>query len=281
MPSWKKLWYRINIVFWPLGDLWKKVARLPLIDRIIGPILWNERNVDATYIPVGEAVEVGEGCVLPYQLIEDLLGRASTLVALEACVCRTGHGCENYPRDVGCLFLGDASADIDPSLARPISVEEARSHIVRARSEGLLPCIVHGSFDSTLFRIDYRRMLAICFCCNCCCAFRADMRNGPEAYRDRIIRLPGLEVGGAGHCERCGSCVEACAFGAVTLGPEGPVFAEYCKACGRCTDACPHGNIRITLDPGVETREILLSRIRARTDITAAEGPARSITPRA
>lgn len=268
MPSWKRLWYRINIAVWPLGGIWKKVARLPVIDRIIGPILWNEKNVDATYIPVGEAVEVEPGSVLPYQLIEDLLGRASRLFALNACVCRTGHKCESYPRDIGCLFLGDAAADIDPSLARPVSVDEARAHVVRARNEGLLPCIVHGSFDSSLFRIDYRRMLAICFCCNCCCAFRADMKKGPEAYRERITRLAGLTVRDAGDCAQCGACVEACAFGAVEPGPEGPVFAEYCKACGRCADACPRANIRIVLDPGASTRELLLRRINARTDIT-------------
>lgn len=268
MPGWKRLWYRLNIAFWPIGDVWKKVARVPVLDRFIGPLLWNEKNVDATYIPVGEAVEVDPGGALPYVLIEDLIGSASKLFALNGCVCRTGHDCGDYPKELGCLFLGDAAGDIDPGLCRPVSLDEALEHARTARAHGLLPCIVHGSFDATLFRIDYRRMLAICFCCNCCCAFRRDMKKGPEAYRERITRLPGLQVSGAGNCAGCGACVEACAFGAVELTPEGPLFAGYCKACGRCADACPHGNIHITLDPGANTRELLLQRINARTDIT-------------
>lgn len=268
VPGWKRLWYRINVALWPLGGIWKKVGRVPVLGRLIGPLLWNDRNVDATYIPVGESVEVDPGSPLPYQVIEDLLGRASALFALNECVCRTGLKCEEYPREIGCLFLGEAARDIDPGLARPVTVDEARGHIRRAREHGLLPCIVHGSFDASLFRIDYHRMLAVCFCCNCCCAFRADMKKGPAGYRERITRLAGLEVKNLGNCERCGACVESCAFGAVKLGEHGPVFADFCKGCGRCADACTRGNIQITLDPGLDTRGMLLRRIDARTDIT-------------
>jgi len=68
--------------FWRLGNIQKKIARLPVIDRILGPILWNEENLDATYIPVGEIVDDLPGSVLPYQIIGDFVKQASRPFAL-------------------------------------------------------------------------------------------------------------------------------------------------------------------------------------------------------
>lgn len=270
--KWSRIWFKINMMLWRLGNIQKKVSRLPVIDRLVGPILYKEENVYGTYIPVGEAVDEIPGSVLPYQIIGDFVNQASRRFVLENCPCRTGNKCSDYPREIGCIFLGDAAGDIDPELGRPVTVEEAMEHVMRARGQGLLPSIIHSSFDASLLSIDYRKMLAICFCCNCCCAFRSDMKKGPVAYRDRIIRLPGLVMTTGGDCAACGTCVEACFLGAIELGKDGPVFAEFCKGCGRCADACPRGNIHIRLDPAIDTESIILERIGARTDITGT-GP--------
>ncbi|MFH1574201.1 MAG: hypothetical protein ABIG68_09475, partial [Acidobacteriota bacterium] len=246
----------------------KKVARLPGVGRVLGPILWNEKNLDATYVPVGEIVDVPPGNALPLSMIEEFVNRASHRFIMGGCLCRTAHACDNFSPETGCLFLGDAAADIEAGLGRSVSAEEAIEHVVRARNQGLLPCIIHGSFDASLLRIDYRRMLAICFCCDCCCVFRTDMKKGPAAYRDRIIRLPGLTMEGAGSCTGCGACADLCFLGAVSIGPGGPVFAEFCKGCARCADVCPQGNIRVRMDPSGDSRAALLTRIGARTDIS-------------
>ncbi|MFH1150088.1 MAG: 4Fe-4S binding protein [Actinomycetota bacterium] len=260
--------FKMTVRLWPLGNLGKKVARLPGLRRLVGPRLWNEENLDATYVPVGEAVEVGPGSVVPYRIIEDLIGRASHRFILGGCLCRTGNRCREYPVDIGCVFLGDAAAEINPERGRAATAAEALEHVKRARERGLLPCVIHSSFDASLLDIEYRRMLAVCFCCNCCCTFRTDMRGGPVHYRDRIIRLPGLAMRSVGDCALCEKCARACFLGAVRVTGEGPVFEEFCKGCGRCADACPRNNIRIRLDPSVDTMGLLLARIGARTDIT-------------
>ncbi|HHY95863.1 MAG TPA: RnfABCDGE type electron transport complex subunit B [Firmicutes bacterium] len=48
-------------------------------------------------------------------------------------------------------------------------------------------------------------------------------------------------------CLGLGTCVRACPFGALTMGPEGlPVVdPEKCTACGKCVTACPHGCISL------------------------------------
>jgi|BarGraNGADG00312_2_1021985.scaffolds.fasta_scaffold07978_3 ferredoxin len=262
-----RLRFKVTMKLWPLGRFGKKAARAPLLGKAIGPMLWNEKNLDATYVPIGQTVEVEPGSVLPYQIIEDLVTRASNRFVLSGCLCRTAGHCENYPEQVGCIFLGDAAADISADRGRAVGVEEALEHVARAGELGLLPCIIHSSFDANLLGIDYRKMLAVCFCCNCCCTFRTDMVGGPEAYRERIIRLPGLVMSTVGECGLCEKCARACSLGALTVDRDGPVFADFCKGCGRCADACPRRNIRIRLDPSVDTEAQLMQRIGARTDI--------------
>jgi ferredoxin len=259
--------FKLTMRLWPLGICGKKAGRAPFIGKAVGPLLWNEKNLDATYLPVGETVEVEPGSVLPYQIIEDLVRKASHRFVLNGCLCRTASRCEDYPVEVGCVFLGDAAVQISTERGRPVDVDGALAHVRSAQELGLLPCVIHSSFDASLLGIDYRRMLAICFCCNCCCTFRTDMRGGPQAYRQRMIRLPGLTMASVGDCGLCEKCARACFLGAIEVDRNGPVFAEFCKGCGRCAAACPRRNIRIRLDPAVDTEKVLMDRIGARTDI--------------
>ena len=48
-------------------------------------------------------------------------------------------------------------------------------------------------------------------------------------------------------CKRCYRCVEACAEGAITVGPDGiEIDRDLCTMCGDCVEACPHDAMRIT-----------------------------------
>lgn len=60
-------------------------------------------------------------------------------------------------------------------------------------------------------------------------------------------------------CLGLGTCVRACPFNAIHMGPEGlPVIdPEECRACGKCADACPRGVIGIT---GMTARLLHLNR---------------------
>lgn len=263
-----KLFLEVMTKVWPLGNLGKKVARLPLVDRLIGPLMWNERNMDATYVPIGENVEISESSVVPYQIIERLVVEASNRFIMNRCICRTSMGCQDYPHSIGCVFLGDSVNEINPQFGRRAGVQETLDHVSLAGSHGLLPCILHSSWDAFLLGIKrYDRMLAICFCCDCCCVLRTGMKGGPVAYRDRIIRLSGLVMESGNECLECGRCAQACFLGAIEMTPRGPSFADFCKGCGRCATVCPQDNIRVTFEQGVDTMEELLLRIGARTEI--------------
>ena len=51
-------------------------------------------------------------------------------------------------------------------------------------------------------------------------------------------------------CIRCGSCVNACKLGAITLeeGHAARIDRDKCRACGLCVKACPRGIIHLHED---------------------------------
>lgn len=83
---------------------------------------------------------------------------------------------------------------------------------------------------------------------------RDSRRAGTKYDYDGALdcRAAALLDGGPVSCELgClgyGSCVQACQFDAIEMGPEGkPVFyPSLCKGCGACAEVCPRGVITLT-----------------------------------
>ncbi|HPZ12998.1 MAG TPA: RnfABCDGE type electron transport complex subunit B [Bacillota bacterium] len=83
---------------------------------------------------------------------------------------------------------------------------------------------------------------------------RGSRKNAAELYEYRGLqdcRSAQLTGGGAKVCTYgClgfGSCVAACQFGAMSMGPDGlPVVDDsLCTGCGKCVGACPRGLIEL------------------------------------
>jgi UDP-glucose 4-epimerase len=153
-----------------------------------------------------------------------------------------------------------------------VNVGEALSHAWRAMEAGLVPLIVHSSFDAWLLDIPFHRMLAVCFCCDCCCSVRHGLRLGPPAFWDTVVRLPGLVVAAGAGCTGCGMCREACRVGAIVLAKGRARISAACKGCGRCAALCPEGAIGLHLPAGKQVLARLMARIEARTNIGLATG---------
>lgn len=267
---WPRLRYHILVALWPLGKLQHWLGGLPLI----GPLFasYDPAESEAVLIPIHQEIRGTESVVLPYPLLRPLVERASARTILHHCPCRQGEQCRTYPRDIGCLLLGDGGTAIDPARGRPATVEEALAHMDRATAAGLVPTILHSAFDAYLFDIPYRKMLAICFCCDCCCTIRHGLRLAPDAYLDTVRRLPGLTVRAGDGCVGCGVCVSACPTRAVSLregqaGQVARVDDDLCVGCGRCVGVCPNQAMGLCWDGGGDVLERLLSHIKSRTDI--------------
>ncbi|HUT19405.1 MAG TPA: 4Fe-4S binding protein [Anaerolineae bacterium] len=254
---------------------------LPLIGRLLVPLYRAEQN-EAILLPIGQAIQGSESVVLPYPLLAPLVEGASARTILHECLCRHVEGCQDYPRDVGCLFLGDGAAQIDGELGQRATAEEALAHVGRAMSAGLMPTILHAALDAYLLDIPYCRMLTVCFCCNCCCTVRYGLRTGPQAFRDAVVRLPGLTVRVGEGCTGCGACLPVCDAEAMVLydgrastDRRASVDEAQCKGCGRCAAACPVGAIEVRVADEAEVLGGLYARIARRTEIgLAGEGAA-------
>jgi len=114
-----------------------------------------------------------------------------------------------------------------------------------------------------------------CRICEMVCSFHWEKTLNPKKARIRVRRVdPGLDIVVACRncaepwcveacpedalrrnkkgiivvdkkkCRGCGSCVEACPFGAIFLNPETQI-AIKCIACGFCTSFCPVKTLRV------------------------------------
>lgn len=261
-----KPFYDLVMKLWPLGRVVYSLGKHPFFGKPIR--MWfNSNSNEAVIIPVNEVVRVSDSIILPYALLTPLVEEASVRFIMAECMCRSNEGCQAYPHQVGCLFIGDGAAQINSALGRVVETGEALAHIQRAMQKGLAPLIVHTTFDSHLLGIPYRRMLTVCFCCDCCCLVRHGLSLGPQAFWDIVIRLPGLQVEVTEECAGCEACLEVCRVRAISIEDGLAVINDDCKGCGRCAAVCPMGAITFRLDENVDVVRSLLGRIRARTDI--------------
>ena len=264
-----RLIYWLSIRLWPLGKVMNRLAKVPWVGPRLQALLFRPEDSQAIIIPVNEVLQAGQSVVLPYSLLPGLIERASHTTILDHCMCWQGEGCVTYPVDLGCLFLGDGAAKIHPTLGNPTDAAGALAHVDRAMQAGLTLTVLHASLDAFMLQIPYRRMLAICFCCDCCCTIRQGMRIGPPIVWDSVRRLPGLTLRVGEGCVGCGHCTEVCPVGAITLTYGRAVIGEVCKGCGRCAEACPEGAISLPISDKIDAKADFGALIEARTEIRA------------
>ena len=255
---------------WPLGRLAYWLGRQPIAGRLLEPI-FGALDSGAVIIPVNETLQGTQSVELPYQVLKPLVEQASVRFVLNQCVCRRGEGCQHYPQDLGCLFLGNGAADLHPTLGNQVSAEEALCHVRQAMDLGLVPMVVQSAFDAWMFGVPYRRTLGVCFCCDCCCAVRRGLRDGPRAFGDQIGRLPGLTVNVGPECVGCGLCVEVCYVKAISILDGHVVIDGRCKGCGRCVEVCPVRAIHLEMSTEAGDLENFVAQMGRRVTSDGAD----------
>lgn len=262
--------FRFILQIWKLDKYQRALHKFPLTHKIMESTLNEspERN-EAVIVPVGEVIQGKESVVLPYQYLLPLVEKAGGHFILGRCPCRSAEGCTTAPHDFGCLFLGEATAGISDKIGRQTDAAGAQAHMEKALSLGLVPMIVHSSFDANMLDLPYHRMLAVCFCCDCCCAVRSRMRLGPSTFDDTIQRMPGLRVEIGPECNACGECHAVCPVSAIEFGEDGvsEIDQTRCKGCGMCVQVCPQDAPILLMDENVNVLARLEERIRQRTDV--------------
>jgi UDP-glucose 4-epimerase len=259
--------YRLILQGWKLDKIQRWFSCSPLTRGWINLDEKPENN-EAVILPVQEAIQGAESVALPYQLLTPLVEQASGHLVLGKCPCRNAENCHTAPHDFGCLYLGEAVEKVSPKIGQHTDAQGALAHVRQGLELGLVPMIVHASFDAEMLSLPYNKMLAVCFCCDCCCTVRHHLRLGPSTFDETVHRLPGLTVMISEDCEGCGDCQGKCPVGAIAFQDGRSVIDQVrCKGCGVCAEVCPVGAVQLMMDESVDVMGRLVERIRQRTDI--------------
>ena len=88
-------------------------------------------------ISINKKIESEGSEFLPTQIIKDVIKRCEDIVIMNSCLCRSSNNCQDYPQDIGCIFLGPTSRKIPKHVGKRATVEEALAQVDRADAAGL------------------------------------------------------------------------------------------------------------------------------------------------
>jgi ferredoxin len=213
-------------------------------------------------IPVDQAIPFNLK-VFPYERASQLIEEAKSW-GVRDCICRVqqkliGKGCNHELTN--CLMFAPVEGYFhDTGATRRITKDEALSILRDAADAGLI--------HSTGNYRDHNSY--ICNCCTCCCGI---LRAVAASATPAAVAYSGFQVSiDPDLCTGCGSCVERCQFGAVSVPVATCVlYAERCVGCGSCVSSCPSEALSLVrrqsdevTQPPKNSREWLKQRAEAR-----------------
>lgn len=248
------------------------VTRLPVLGRIVDR--WFFEGDDLIYLPSDKVIQVNqpldmpEQVVLPSHVVEHFIDKASYHWIMNSCICRDARQCEDYPIDLGCLFLGEAALGIDPRLGRRVTRQEALAHARRCRDAGLVHLIGRNKLDTVWLGVGPgERLLTVCNCCPCCCVCQVLPQLAPQISA-RFTRMPGVSVDVSDRCVGCGTCTDnVCFVDAIHKDSDRAVIGDACRGCGRCVSVCPSGAIELSVDPS-QFVDASIARVSTAVDVS-------------
>ncbi|MBQ5672406.1 MAG: 4Fe-4S binding protein [Oscillospiraceae bacterium] len=197
---------------------------------------------------------MSEKVIVPMDLVKEALKKANFIAGMDVCLCRDANDCHDYPHDVCCLFLGEASRTVvKHNLGRELTYEEACARVDKAAEHGLMAQSVWIEVEQMLWGVrndEMDKFLEICFCCPCCCIALRLARNAQPEDRIRFHPSGWTAVPDRTKCIGCGKCVNTpngCPMEAISIGEDGKVVInqELCVGCGICRARCPVDVIKI------------------------------------
>ena len=214
-----------------------------------------EKNTGTVIIPLNVDIsDKAEKVTVPADLLKQTLRKASFIAGMDHCLCRRSNSCQDFPYDLGCLFIGESSRSVvKHDLAHELTYEQACERVDRAAALGLPAQSVWIEFEQPVWGIpdsEMDKFLEICFCCPCCCAGMRLGRGTDDSIRARFHPSGWTAVPDRTRCIGCGLCTKpenGCPTAAIKLGEDKKVMIDQdkCIGCGICVNRCKPGVITI------------------------------------
>ena len=189
--------------------------------------------------------------IFPIDLVFDAMEKAEYIAILHTCVCRRAFDCQDYDKDLGCIFINTAGRRVvETGIAREATVEEAKAHILRAKEAGLFCCAEMVEGEQYIWGLDNDQMneyRMFCFCCPCCCLAMKVIRNSDSVIKERMHGCGFTATTDHDKCVGCRKCATACPKEAITFREDGKsvINQDTCVGCAWCKQECGTGAIRI------------------------------------
>ena len=249
-----------------------RLSHYPFIGQFIDFLLFKDDDImylpkDRT-IPINHTLEGRSDLVLPSQILDRVIENASHHWIMNFCICRESSDCRDFPKDLGCLFMGESAMDINPKFGRPVNAAKARQHVHDCREAGLVHLVGRNKLDAVWLNVrPGKKLFTVCNCCPCCCFWRLLPHITPD-IGNKLTRMPGIDVRVNEGCVGCGTCTQdICFVDAIQL-REGRAFINNsCRGCGRCVETCPNQAIELAVtDPSFVDKT--LERLSSVVDLT-------------
>jgi len=179
--------------------------------------------------------------IIPYPLARDIVLTSAPDIAAYECACRHARPEHCEPTQV-CMVVGRQYVDFllehNPQSTRRLTQAEA-VELLRAEHG-------RGHVHSAWFKDAMDgRFYAICNCCSCCCAGIEAMTE----YGSPMMASSGYVAQvDADECTGCGTCVETCPFGALSMDGVAHLLWDACMGCGACESQCQDECIELVRD---------------------------------
>ncbi len=191
-------------------------------------------------IPIGKSLPV-ESHVATYNNVTEIIKANDGPIVILECICRKaasmrGQTCKKTQRKETCLALGDwAKNAVRAGAGRTIGKDEALEVMSQNQADGLI-----------LQPSNTQKVEFVCSCCGCCCGMLGIYKALPKPVEFWSTNY--YSEANSEECTGCGTCVERCQMGALSVDEEHGVVKvnlDRCLGCGNCVDACPSEAIHL------------------------------------